>query len=154
MDLMRKTAHRTNCPFKGNASYWTLRADGHEVENVMWGYEEPYPEARDIEGYVAFYEDLLDGWYEDELPAGKTHATAHQYDNPLLGWLIHEAPNFTESGRLTRALAEKMVEVGIPLMRLNLIIRTLHPQLMGFAYRWWRAKEEISERPAPYSLLE
>lgn len=154
MDLMQRTVHRTNCPFKGNASYWTLSSDGHRVENVMWGYEDPYPEARDIKGYVAFYEQLLDRWYEDDLPAGKTRETVHHYDNPLLGWLIHEAPAFSDSRRLTQALAEKMVDVGIPLMRLNLIIRTLHPQLMGVAYRWWRAREDISERPVPYSQLE
>lgn len=154
MDLMQKTSHHTNCPFKGNASYWTLKAGGREIENVMWGYENPYPEAVDIEGYVAFYDDLLDQWYEDDLPAESGPEPEHHYDNPLLAWLIHEAPEFSDSKLLTGALAEKMVEVGIPLMRLNLIIRTLHPQLLGVAYRWWRAKEDISERMVPYSQLE
>ena len=32
LDLMRPTQHRTHCPFKGNASYWTLNVDGREVE--------------------------------------------------------------------------------------------------------------------------
>ena len=154
MDMMERTDHHTNCPFKGNASYWTLKTGGREIENVMWGYEEPYAEAAGIKGYVAFYEDLLDQWYEDDLPAENGPAPEHHYDNPLLGWLIHEAPAFTDSKLLTGALAEKMVDVGIPLMRLNLIIRTLHPQLMGVAYRWWRAKEDISERSVPYSQLE
>ncbi len=154
MDLMERADHRTNCPFKGNASYWTLRVGDREVANVMWGYEDPYPEAATIRGYVAFYEDLLDQWYEDDLASSSGPAPERHYDNPLLAWLIHEAHAFTDSKLLTQALAEKIVDVGIPLMRLNLILRTLHPQLMGVTYRWWRAKEEISERPIPYSQLE
>lgn len=154
MDLMRKTDHHTNCPFKGNASYWTLDVGGRTIENVMWGYENPYPEALEIKGYVAFYEDQLDQWYEDDLPADGGAEPVHHYDNPLLGWMLNEAPGYADSGELTRSLAEKMVEVGIPLMRLNLIIRTLHPQLLGVAYRWWRAKEDLSERLIPYSQLE
>ena len=36
MDLMRPTGRRTHCPFKGNASYWTLEVNGRVAENVMW----------------------------------------------------------------------------------------------------------------------
>jgi uncharacterized protein (DUF427 family) len=36
MDLMRRTDHTTYCPFKGEASYWTLGLGDHAVENVMW----------------------------------------------------------------------------------------------------------------------
>lgn len=154
MDLMERTDHHTNCPFKGNASYWTLKSGNIEIENIMWGYEDPHPEAVDIKGYVAFYEDLLDQWYEDDLATESHPEPKHNYDNPLLDWLIQEAPSVTDSSQLTRALAEKMVAVGIPLMRLNLIIRTLHPQLLGVAYRWWRAKEDVSERLVPFSQLE
>ena len=37
MDLMKKTGHRTHCPFKGNASYWTLEAGGKTAKNAVWG---------------------------------------------------------------------------------------------------------------------
>ena len=44
-DLLTKTDHHTHCPFKGDASYWTLSVDGHVVENAAWSYEAPYSDA-------------------------------------------------------------------------------------------------------------
>ena len=35
MDLMERTDYHTHCPFKGNASYWTLSADGEVAENAV-----------------------------------------------------------------------------------------------------------------------
>jgi uncharacterized protein (DUF427 family) len=49
------TDHATHCPFKGDASYWTLSAGGTRVENGMWSYETPFDEAEPIRGRVAFY---------------------------------------------------------------------------------------------------
>lgn len=60
MDLLRATDHQTYCPFKGDASYWTIHADGRELENAVWSYEQPYPEVEAIAGYVAFYADHVD----------------------------------------------------------------------------------------------
>ena len=44
MDLMERTDRRTHCPFKGNASYWTLRVGEHEAKNAEWSYEKRYDE--------------------------------------------------------------------------------------------------------------
>ena len=35
MDLFEATDHHTHCPFKGEASYWTLRAGNRSAENAM-----------------------------------------------------------------------------------------------------------------------
>jgi len=59
MDLMRPSAHRTHCPFKGNASYWTLHAGDRVAENVMWSYEAPFDECEPLMGHVAFYTDKV-----------------------------------------------------------------------------------------------
>ena len=61
-----KTAHRSHCPFKGNASYWTLKAGGKTAENAVWGYEAPYDEAHQLAGMVALYWQPMDGWYEED----------------------------------------------------------------------------------------
>ena len=45
MELLRKTAHTTHCPFKGTASYWTVAVGDRQVENAVWAYEAPYREA-------------------------------------------------------------------------------------------------------------
>ncbi len=74
MAFLQRTDHSTHCPYKGNASYWTLSVGGRTDENVVWGYETPYDEVADIKGYVAFYRNRMDGWYEDDEPVlGQPH---------------------------------------------------------------------------------
>ena len=49
---MERTEHSTHCPFKGDASYWSVG----EHENVVWAYEEPKDEPRrGCAGYAAVY---------------------------------------------------------------------------------------------------
>src|SRR5919198_497047 len=55
MDLLEPTDHTTHCPFKGKASYWSVRAGGRLAENAAWAYPDPLPEAPPLAGYVAFY---------------------------------------------------------------------------------------------------
>ena len=50
------SAHRTRCPWKGEAAYWTLRAGGETLENGAWAYPEPLPELAELANYVSFYE--------------------------------------------------------------------------------------------------
>ena len=62
-DSLEKTSLQTFCPFKGDASYWTVRADGREEENSVWGYEDPFAEVEGLKEYVSFYRDRFD-WSE------------------------------------------------------------------------------------------
>ena len=49
------------CPFKGDASYYTVTTTaGETVEDAIWTYEQPYPAVADIAGHVAFYADKAD----------------------------------------------------------------------------------------------
>jgi uncharacterized protein (DUF427 family) len=71
-DLLRRTDHTTHCPVKGDAAYWTVAAGGRTAENAVWGY--PDPIAPWLTGYVAFYWDAMDAWYEeDERVHGHPH---------------------------------------------------------------------------------
>ena len=58
--LMQKTAHTTHCPYKGDASYYTITADGRVAQNAVWSYETPYPAVAEIAGHLAFYPDRVD----------------------------------------------------------------------------------------------
>ena len=50
-----KTAHSTHCPYKGDASYFTLVAGDARAENAVWSYETPYPAMAEIKDHLAFY---------------------------------------------------------------------------------------------------
>ncbi len=57
MERLVRSSHATYCPFKGTASYFSLR-DG--PENAVWSYEAPYDEMSAIRGRLAFYPDRVD----------------------------------------------------------------------------------------------
>ncbi len=60
MNLFALTDHGTHCPYKGDASYYSLKVDGRTAENAVWSYEEPYPAMAEIKGYLAFYPNRVD----------------------------------------------------------------------------------------------
>ncbi|MBW0011834.1 DUF427 domain-containing protein [Mycobacterium sp.] len=55
-DRLTRTDTRTHCPFKGDASYYSVTTSaGETVDDVIWTYEQPYPAVAAIAGHVAFY---------------------------------------------------------------------------------------------------
>ena len=64
MSCLRPTTHSTHCPFKGDASYFTVSAGGKTTENAVWTYETPLSAVADIKDYVAFYPDKMDAIQE------------------------------------------------------------------------------------------
>ena len=60
------TDHRTHCPHKGDASYWTVSAGSRTIENGAWGYPEPLPHLAPLAGLVAFYWNAMDEWWEED----------------------------------------------------------------------------------------
>ena len=52
-----RTPKKTHCPFKGDATYYSIRAGGEEV---VWSYEQPYDEMMAIKGRLAFYPDKVE----------------------------------------------------------------------------------------------
>jgi uncharacterized protein (DUF427 family) len=55
-DRLTRTDTATYCPFKGDASYYSVTTSaGDTVEDAIWTYEQPYPAVDAIAGHVAFY---------------------------------------------------------------------------------------------------
>ncbi|MEM6926471.1 MAG: DUF427 domain-containing protein [Myxococcota bacterium] len=54
-EYFESTSHSTVCPWKGTASYFTLKVDGETNENAAWTYESPKSAAANIKDHVAFY---------------------------------------------------------------------------------------------------
>ena len=80
-DLLEPTDHSTHCPFKGDASWWTVRAGGRGAENAVWSYPEPHEDAPPIAGYLAFQFKAMDEWLEEDEPVvGHPRDPYHRVD--------------------------------------------------------------------------
>ncbi|MCK1394812.1 DUF427 domain-containing protein [Bradyrhizobium sp. 1] len=59
MALLERTERVTHCPYKGDASYYSVKADGKTLDNAIWTYEAPFPAMTEISGHLAFYPDKV-----------------------------------------------------------------------------------------------
>jgi uncharacterized protein (DUF427 family) len=57
--FLARTDRVTHCPYKGDANYFNIVADGKSVENAIWSYETPFPAMAEIAGHLAFYPDRV-----------------------------------------------------------------------------------------------
>jgi uncharacterized protein (DUF427 family) len=57
--LLARTERVTHCPYKGDANYFSIVANGHTIENSIWTYETPFPAMAEISGHLAFYPDKV-----------------------------------------------------------------------------------------------
>jgi len=60
MAALERTQHSTYCPYKGDASYYSIPAGGERSVNAIWTYEKPYDAVAAIRDHVAFYPDRVD----------------------------------------------------------------------------------------------
>ena len=56
--LLQPSEHASYCPYKGDASYYSL--DAENGENAVWEYRRPYPAVAPIAGHVAFYANRVE----------------------------------------------------------------------------------------------
>jgi uncharacterized protein (DUF427 family) len=60
MAALTRSEHTTYCPYKGDASYYSIPAGGNRSLNAVWTYETPFEAMAQIKDYVAFYPDRVD----------------------------------------------------------------------------------------------
>jgi uncharacterized protein (DUF427 family) len=59
--VLRRTETVTYCPYKGEASYYSVETpDGEVSTDLIWTYESPYEAVAAIAGHVAFYPNRAD----------------------------------------------------------------------------------------------
>ncbi|HEV7847379.1 MAG TPA: DUF427 domain-containing protein [Thermoleophilaceae bacterium] len=108
-DLIERSDHTTYCPFKGDATYWSVG----DAENVLWGYEQPIESAAFLLGYVAPCWDRFDAWYEeDEELATKFRDPYHRIDVRETAAHVTVRANGETIAESDRALL--LFETGIP----------------------------------------
>jgi uncharacterized protein (DUF427 family) len=60
MTALSRSQHTTYCPYKGDASYYSIPAGGDRSKNAVWTYETPFEAMAQIKDYLAFYPDRVD----------------------------------------------------------------------------------------------
>lgn len=65
-DLLRESPTTTVCPRKGTATYRTIEVAGRTSVDAVWTYPEHLDDALDLSGYVSFYWDRVDAWFEED----------------------------------------------------------------------------------------
>jgi uncharacterized protein (DUF427 family) len=60
MALLVRSDRTTYCPYKGNASYFSIPVGGERSIDAVWTYETPYAAVADIKDHLAFYPDRVD----------------------------------------------------------------------------------------------
>ena len=65
-DLLVPSDHTHFDQRRGHARYWSIGVGARRVENAVWNYPEPLPEAPPLAPYAAFKWDLVDHWYEED----------------------------------------------------------------------------------------
>ena len=65
-DLLTATKRSTTCPYKGDASYWTINLGGRVIEDAVWAYLDPIAECPQIKGLMSFYPDRVEAIEVDQ----------------------------------------------------------------------------------------
>jgi adenylate cyclase len=153
VDLLEKTEHVTHCPFRGNASYWTIRAAGRVAENAAWSYDDPYEDGRPIREYISFYPERISAIYDgdDEIPHLANAASMHA--NSIAGWLLTDAWQVAAPDKLVDAFCRRLRESGVPVSRMTVIIPTLHPQVVATVFVW-REDSGVRTVHEPHDILK
>ena len=113
MDLLSRTDRHTNCPFKGNASYWDIKVGQKSAKNAAWSYEDAYDEVAIVKDYVAFYWHEMDRWLADDVEVNEQpRADQTSKTNPLVDWLVHDAWKAKSTVELVGALATALKRAG------------------------------------------
>lgn len=69
--VLRRSDSTTHCPFKGDASYWSLDLGDRVIDDAVWAYESPLPDAHWLAGLASLKWDLADSWHvEDDVAFG------------------------------------------------------------------------------------
>src|SRR3954454_1945232 len=57
---LEPTTTESYCPYKGDASYYSVSVGGDKAVDAVWEYQDPLPAVAEIKGHVAFYPDRVD----------------------------------------------------------------------------------------------
>jgi uncharacterized protein (DUF427 family) len=65
MDLLVRSAKETQCPYKGVASYYSVKVGDRLIPDIAWYYRHPIPECAKIENLISLFNERVDALYVD-----------------------------------------------------------------------------------------
>jgi uncharacterized protein (DUF427 family) len=162
-EFLEPTELHTRCPYKGEASYWSVRVGDRVAENAMWGYLDPLPGREDIGGYRAFYWQRMDGWYEED-----DEVFAHPRDPYHRVDVLHSSRHIrVEIGGQTVAHSTRprlLFETGLPTryylpvedVRMDLLEPTETSSICPYkgTASYWRLRGDRTGRDVAWSYLD
>ena len=60
MSALTRSQTASYCPYKGDASYFSIPAGGERSTDAIWSYEAPFEAVAEIKEFLAFYPDRVD----------------------------------------------------------------------------------------------
>ncbi|QDG79618.1 DUF427 domain-containing protein [Labrenzia sp. PHM005] len=143
---------KTFCPFKGTASYKHVSIGGEIYNRGAWSYPYALPEGKDVEGYLAFRQDVATRVEHNGGPIEPV--VSGNISGPMVDWLLREAWLAKTPEALIAALGQKLVEEGIAVSRISILIWSLHPMIAGRLFVWKRDGNEVKSHAPSYDNLE
>jgi uncharacterized protein (DUF427 family) len=100
MEYMARTDRVTHCPYKGDATYYTIRRHSQIAENAAWSYDEPGDAVGQLAGRIAFYTDQVEVYPVDDAAVNPHHHTDRSEEaGQMMGRAeIDEIVQHTDSG--------------------------------------------------------
>ncbi len=66
IDFLRPSDSHTRCPYKGIASYWSVKVGDTVHKDLVWSYPDPIPESPKIKNLLSFYNEKVDIFVDGE----------------------------------------------------------------------------------------
>ena len=140
---LERSDHRTFCPFKGTATYWHFKTSQGLIKNGVWSYETPLEESKQIAGLISFMGKAADRYTFENQPVDGQDKEQDYISSALSDWILREAGYQNSRVDLVRMLGNEFVESGIQVYRMSIMIWSLHPQIAGVNFRWYRDTDEV-----------
>ena len=151
---LERTTHRTYCPFKGDASYWSVSAGSARSDNAAWAYERPTDDATALQGHVAFYPGKVRAIHGDNGDApGGAEGVDSPHPNPIASWLLRDAWRAASPDGLVLEFCACLRAQGVPVSRMTVIIPTLHPQVFASVFVWRDDPPRVRTIYEPHDIL-
>jgi adenylate cyclase len=73
---------------------------------------------------------------------------------PLIDWLMQGAPPSRPPSDVLAETCRRMLAAGLPLHRVGVFVRTLHPNVLGRGFIWLAERNTVELTEAPHGILE